>query len=164
MAVDLEDLLPAVQGEMNVMGEAPTITDDDVESVVSALASAFWTAKAVGGWFPHHRVTVDGDAIVNVQDGSEDLSREEQQIVVLFAVLASWQAKLLHLPTGRRAKAGPNEVEITRSATLLKSLIDSREARLKDLIEQVRREGRDSCVGFFDLGALGAACRDTFVR
>lgn len=164
MAVDLVDLLPAVKGEMNAMGETPTITDDDAESVVTALASAFWTAKAVAGWFPSHRVTVDGDQIVNVAEDGEDLTREEQQIVVLFAVLASWQAKLIGLPTGRRAKAGPNEVEVTRSATLLRGLIASRENRLNDLIEQVRLQGRDSCVGFLDLGALGAAQRDTFVR
>lgn len=163
MAVQLSTLVPAVKAQMNPLGQPEVVTDADEDRVIAGLGSAFWTAK-LSGWFTNHRLNSDFTEIVNVSSGGDDLPREEQQIVVLFTVLTSWRAQMVNNPTSRRAKAGPVETERTQSATVLRAMIDGLEAQIADLTEQMRMAGRGTSVGVYDLAALGAACRDTWIR
>lgn len=135
MSVPLVDLVPSIRVALNVPGSTTGLfVFDDEGEWVDALANGFWYAK-LRGCFAKYRVT-DAKEIVyvpDVDDITNDLSREEQQVIVLFAALSAIEAQMLSLYTLQRSKAGPVETEKQRSATLLKALLDEKRKELAEV-------------------------------
>lgn len=135
MAVDLADLIPSVQRETSPPGTDlfPDAVDDDW---LGQLQDSFWEAKL----FQFFDDYTETDGLVSPISGSEDLSREEQQLIVLFAGVRVIRMKLLNTNTNFRAKAGPVEFETSNSANLLKEILKG----LQDKIDQIYDQLSDS--------------------
>lgn len=166
MAVDLANLVDALRRETGPLGtdNFPTATDDDF---IGALTDAFWELRLYG-WFVGYEedaaarggpvrfgpgiVTPTGATTTyDDPDGysTTDLSRQMQQLIVLWA---GWNVvinRLAALNTMMRAKAGNVEYERQNSASTLKALLD----HLKDRIDYVLttvRSGDVTTVTVFD--------------
>lgn len=130
-APDLADLVERLNASLNVPGEAGLFNFDDEDPWVSALVNAFWQARMLG-FFPTYRVATDGTTVVNVT-GTTDFPEQNLQIIVAYAAILAIEAKVLSLPTSKKAKAGPVEVETDRSAGVLRALLDGRRADLEQI-------------------------------
>jgi len=84
--------------------------------------------------FPNYTIDGTGMNIVPVS-GTTDMPREQQQLIVLYAgfrvVLTAYQ----NINSQFRAKAGPVEYEVQKSAQMLKGLLDALRERIKKAIE-----------------------------
>lgn len=144
MAVELADLLPSLQASLNTPGDIEFFKfEDNDDAWEAALANAFWWAK-IRKFFTGFRVNVDGDLIENVA-GGDDMPREDQQIIVLFAAMLAIETKLLALVTSAKQDAGPVSTEYSRSSTLLKTLLNEKRAELEAIKEEVLN-GRGSAL------------------
>jgi hypothetical protein len=120
MALDLGDLIEDLLTEVNPPGSNlfPDATDDDW---LSNLRNAFWETTLDGLISGYD----EADGVVTQADGgTEDLSRDLQQIIIYYAGIRILKNRLSNLNTMFRSKAGPVEFETQNSATLLKSLLD----------------------------------------
>lgn len=147
MAVELAGLVGAVQAASSPPGENlyPNATADHW---VMVLSNAFWEAF-LEGWFAGYRVTEDAQIVATT--ASEDLPRDQQQVIVLFAALSAVRAKLLGLPTARRYKAGPVEAETDFAPSVLVALLKSLEDQLKRVVESFGASAPGSqAVRYFD--------------
>lgn len=142
MAVELDDLVDSLDAAINEPGAAQPLFDtSDHDPWINALAAAFWTAKSRGravGLWANYRVTVAGDAIVNIKDASVDIDREDLQIVVLQAAMTAIETKMMSLPTHVKQVAGPVSTEVDRSATTLREILVDRRAELEDALKSMR--------------------------
>jgi hypothetical protein len=141
MAVDLADLVDPLRASLSAPGEDlfPGAREEDW---TLRLTNAFWEAR-LGGFFEGYK-EVDG-VITPIATAGEDLSREQQQLIVRWAKLDALRAKVLALPTGVRAKAGPVESETQRSAQVLVQLLKDTAAELaqvRDTLLSTRNYGR----------------------
>jgi len=165
MAVELVELIPYLKASVNPPGQEFIVATD--AEWLTAAANAFWWAR-LRGFFPEYRIDVDGELIVAIDDADEDMSRDLQQIIILAAALNAIEAKLLAMPTGVRAKAGPVESEVTRSASLLIELLKGKRKELADIKVEIIASGNATCVGVIDavLSRQGAFCSGeaVFVR
>lgn len=128
MAVSLEDLIPSLEREVSPPGE--DLFPDATESEwLGNLQDAFWDARLDGLLEDY---TESGGSVTPVS-GSEDIPRDLQQLVVLYAGIRVVRNHLRALNTLFRSKAGPVEFETQKSAQLLKSILDELHSR-KNLI------------------------------
>lgn len=129
MAVDLADLIESLQRETSPPGTDlfPTATDDEW---LGQLQDAFWAAKLHG--FDAFDNYTEQDGLVFPISGDDELGREWQQLLVLFAGIRSIRMKLMNTNTSFRAQAGPVEFETANSANLLNEI-------LRELQKQVDR-------------------------
>lgn len=145
MAVDLVDLMDTLQPKLNTPGTARPLFDFSNEDLwVNALASAFWTVKSKGravNLFAPYRINVDGDKIVNFVDGTVDMDREDQELIVLQAALTAVQTTLLALPTHTLDRAGPVETERERSSTVLRQLLEDKKEELLGALAELGAGG-----------------------
>lgn len=167
MAVDLIDLVEPLRREVNPPGSDlfPDSTEDDW---LGSLTDAFWelrlhallagfeeNAAARGGptEFGQGKVTPVGvDATYDDPNGfspTQDLGRELQQLIVLWAGYKVTLARLGALNTVFRAKAGPVEYETQQAASVLKGLLDTLKARI-DFILNDLRDANSSSIAVFD--------------
>lgn len=118
MAVDLADLVDPLTREVNPPGTDlfPDATEDEW---VGQLADSFWEAKLYG-FFDNYR---EVEGFVTPITGDEDLPRDQQQLIVLFAGLRVIRNELKNTNTMFRAKAGPVEFETQNSANLLRDVL-----------------------------------------
>lgn len=147
MAVDLGDLIESLQREVSPPGEDlfPNATDDDW---FGNLQDAFWEARLDGlleGF-------TESDGSVVPTSGTTDLSRDMQQIVVLYAGVRIVRNHLRSLNTVFRSKAGPVEFETQKSAQLLKGLLDELRSRRNLVLTRLS-----------DLGAVNSYYIDAIV-
>lgn len=124
MAVDLFDLVEPLRREVSPPGEDlfPNADDDDF---LGNLQDAFWDARLDGlleGF-------TESDGSVVPTSGSTDLSRDLQQLIVLYAGLRIVRNHLRSMNTVFRSQAGPVEFETQKSAQLLKALLDELRTR-----------------------------------
>lgn len=165
MAIELVELVPYIRATVNPPGQEFIIATD--AEWMTAAANAFWWAR-LRGFFPEYRIDIDGELIVNTTDATLDMPREIQQIIVLTAGLNAIEAKLLAMPTGNRAKAGPIESEVTRSASLLIELLKGKRKELAEIRTDIVASGSATGVGVIDavLSRQGAFCSGeaVFVR
>lgn len=165
MSVELVELVPFLKASVNPPGQEFIVATDGEWQ--TAAANAFWWAR-LRGFFPEYRIDVDGELIVNTDDATVDMPREQQQIIVLAAALNSIEAKILAMPTGSRAKAGPVESETTRSASLLIELLKGKRKELADIRIEIIDTANATAVGVIDavLSRQGAFCcgEAVFVR
>lgn len=137
--IDLADLVPSLIASITVPGSTEF---DDVpeESMTLNLSNGFWGAVLDGVISGY----TESDGLVTPISGSTDLSRELQQVVVLYAAIDIVSNKLLALQTNFRAKAGPVEYEVQQSATILKAVFDRLAARQKLLLDNLSKHGNVS--------------------
>jgi hypothetical protein len=125
VAIDLADLLPDLRAEINPPGTDlyPNASNADL---VNRLRNAFWEARLQGA-FPTY---AEADGVIAPLNGSTDLPREQQQLVILFAGLNIVLADYRNVQATFKAQAGPVAYETGRSAQLLKTVLDTIKAKL----------------------------------
>lgn len=130
MAVDMNTLIESLKNEVNPPGTDlyPDVTDPQW---LSRLKDAFWEAK-MNKAFPNYTLT--GDDITPIS-GSDDLPREQQQLIVLYAGFRAALTSFQNLNSSFRSKAGPVEYETQKSAQVLKGLLDALRERIKNALE-----------------------------
>lgn len=148
MAVDLSELIDSLKREVSPPGTDlyPGATDD---SFIGSLTDAFWEIRLYGllsgfeenvaarggpSEFGEGIVTPTGaesgyDAPNGYLDGV-DLSRDLQQLIVLWSGWKIVLTQMQSLTSSFRAKAGAVEFETQRSATTLKAILDQLKQRV----------------------------------
>lgn len=156
MAVDLSTLIEPLKGKANPPGANlyPNSTDDQW---LARLTDAFWSAR-LGGMLAGFEEnvatrggpTIYGEGIVtplraeeNYDDpdgwSPKDMSRELQQLVVLWACWNVTLAKMQEVKTTLRTKAGPVEYEAQRSAQLLTEVLKNLRLEIEEAKKAVGR-------------------------
>lgn len=123
MAVDLEDLVEDFQAEITPLGG--TIVGTTAQAA-ARLKNAFWEARLQGA-FANFR---EEDGSIVPITGTEDMPREHQQLLIIFAALNVALAKFQNAQSAFRAKAGPVEYETQQSATLMRAVLDALRQKL----------------------------------
>lgn len=154
MAIDLANLIDSLRYEVSPPGTDafPNAIDDEY---LSALINAFWeirlygmltgyeeNAAARGGEdrFTDGIVTPVGSADdYDDPDGwaSTDLTREYQQLVVLWAAYNITLARMGSMNSVFRARAGPVEYETQQGATITVGLLKALKDRIDTIIDVV---------------------------
>lgn len=129
---DLNDLVSSLKASVNPPGT--DYFDATNPQWVAALGNAFWWAR-LQGYFTAYRLNADGDQIVPAVsgDGTPELPRELQQIIVLVAAMNTLESKVLSFATKKRVKAGPVESETQQDARPLLLLLQQRRQELEDI-------------------------------
>jgi hypothetical protein len=169
MAVQLFDLVDPLKRQVNPPGTDlfPSATDDDF---LGSLTNAFWEIRLYGmlaTWeenaaarggpdaFGEAIVTPIGEMDETYDDpegwAPEDLPRDLQQLIVVWAGYQIVLTRLSALNTVFRAKAGPVEYETQNAASVLKGVLDQLKARLDDILSQLSGAGHP---GVFGLDAV----------
>jgi hypothetical protein len=177
MAVDLGNLVDSLKREVNPPGSEtfPNATDDDF---IGNLTDAFWELRLFGmlEGFEENAAARGGppsfvDAIVTpvgVYEGYDqmatplpgvpdpgyapgvDLSRDLQQLIVLWAGYKIILTRFATLQSVFRAKAGPVEYEVQQAATVLKSLLDTLKGRIDAIMANLSSWGGGTDVTMLD--------------
>lgn len=140
MAVNLIDLVPSLQREVNPPGGSLYTLSDEVW--VGHLADAFWEARLRGMLKGY----TENNGIVTSQSGTTDMPREWQQLIVLFAGFRLALTSFQNINSSYRAKAGPVEYEVQKSAQTLRGVLDALRLRLESLLDVLTENGQTSAV------------------
>ncbi len=135
-SLDLTDLIPDLQYNLNSPGE-DAFANVSEEEWTSRLRDGFWNAWNDG--LIQDYIEVDG--VVSPRSGTATISRDQQQIILLYTSIAVLFQQMLRLNTTFRAKAGPVEYETQQSAQLLKALLDDLSQRRIYLLERLAETG-----------------------
>jgi len=154
--VDLAELIEALKAEVSPPGTDlyPGAANDD-DAWLLRLQNAFWEcvlygviegfvedAASRGGeteWSAGIVTPSDAEADYDVDgyvDGT-DLSRELQQLIVLWAGWKTVLAQMQNVKTRLRTKAGPVEYEKDQSASVLKAVLDALKEKLDFIIDRL---------------------------
>lgn len=119
MSVDLGDLVEDLQSEVNPPGNDlfPGAIDDEW---ISNLRNAFWQARLEGMLAGY----TESDGVITPITGTTDLSRDLQQLIIVYAGMRVVRNTLRSLNTMFSAKAGSVSFETQQSAQVLKGLLD----------------------------------------
>jgi hypothetical protein len=155
MSVDLANLVEPLQIEIQAPGgEAyANATEDDY---IGALINAFWEIRLYGflGGFEEDSASRGGPPEFTIGivtplkvdptyddpfgfSTDQDLSRDLQQLIVLWA---AWKIALNNMATINsvfRAKAGPVEYETQQAASVLTAVLDQLKTRIMYLIDNL---------------------------
>lgn len=147
MAVDLAQLIPSLQREINPPG-SNVLEDMTPSQIIGYLADAFWEARLDGfltGWScdPAGQVTP-------VESGGDELGRADQALIVLYAGVKILRNQILNTKTAWRAKAGPVEYEYQSSATMLAEMLKQLKDTKARLQEYAGTTSVSSTVDAFD--------------
>lgn len=129
MAVDISELIEPLKREMSPPGTDlfADATDDDW---LGQLQDSFWEAKLYGFFEGYSEF----EGFVSPDDAADDdLSRTQQQLIVLFAGSRCLRNELKNMNTKFRAAAGSVEFETENSATLLRDILKDLRSKI-DLI------------------------------
>lgn len=120
MSVDLNDLIPSLVAEVNPPGSDlfAAATDDEWLQI---LLNAFWSARLDG--FIELWTVDDNGTVTPIATGGTDISRDLQQIVVLYGSFLTLRNALRASTTSFTAKAGNVEFQTQQSANLLTELL-----------------------------------------
>lgn len=148
MAVDLLDLVDPLKRALSGPGEDlyPTVTD---AQWVGYLADAFWTVRIETGLLEGFGIN-DNDEIENIR-GGDDLSRDYQQIIVLYAALGIITNYIRTVNTRFRAKAGNVEFETENSASALRDAMADLQRRRDMILARISEMGYAGTDAVFDL-------------
>lgn len=132
MAVDITELIPVLQRELNPPGVNlyPNATGG---TYLGYLQDAFWEAR-LQGLLSGFTLDPDDDTSIIPMSGTADLERPLQQLIVLFAGYRVTLTQFQNVNSGFRAKAGPVEFEQQKSATTLKALLDAYRERMRAIL------------------------------
>lgn len=150
MAVDLGDLIETLRREVSQPGaETSTFPDATDDTFLGHLQDAFWEAR-LDGMLAGYDET---DGSVSPEDVDDvELSRDLQQLVVLYAGIRIIRNQLLAMNTNFRAKAGSVEFETAKSASVLKGIL-----------EELQKRRNTVLVRLSDLGAVEDAYIDAVI-
>lgn len=132
MATDLSELVPSLKREVSIPGAEEDTFDAPASTWRGYLSDAFWTARLDG-------MLAGYEAVGTIV--TPDLSRELQQLVVLYASITIVRNELRSLNTTFRTKAGPVEFETQKAASLLTGLLDDMSARRKIVLDRLAEKG-----------------------
>lgn len=136
MAVDLGDLIETLRREVSQPGaETTTFPDANDDTFLGHLQDAFWEARLDGmldGFVEDGAGSVAPSTV-----GDDDLTRDLQQLVVLYAGIRILRNQLIAINTVFRAKAGPVEFETQKSAQLLKGILDELKSRRSLVLQRL---------------------------
>jgi hypothetical protein len=168
MAVDLADLVEPLKREVSPPGSDsfPDATDDNW---IGSLTDAFWEVRLYGmlGGFEENAAARGGppsftEGLVTPTGAFEgyddptgyapdqDLSRDLQQLIVLWAGYKVVLARFGWIQSVFRAQAGPVQYETQQAATVLKSLLDALKARIDDILIHLSTWNKDPGVAVID--------------
>ena len=137
--VDLEDLIPDLKTEINVPGNDLYETVDD-EAWVGYLRNAFWTAHLDGLMSGY---TEEEGFISKLNSPSADaMTRDQQQLIVMYAAIQIVRNQLIQENTVFRAKAGSVEYETQKSPNVLRALLEDLSERRKYILERLAEDGK----------------------
>ncbi len=140
MAVDLSDLIESLQREVSQPGaETTTFPDANDDVYLGHLSDGFWEAVLDGVISGY----TEADGIVTpLDEDDDDLSRELQQLVVIYAGMRINKNQLTAMDTLFRAKAGPVEYETQKAASVLKAQWDYLVARKAYILSVLSASGQ----------------------
>lgn len=167
MAVNLLDLVEPLRRDVNPPGSDlfPDATDDNW---LGSLTDAFWevrlfgfldgydeNAAARGGPAAFGEGIVTPTGVTATYDdpsgySTEDLSRDLQQLIVLWAAYKVMLSRLASLNTTFRAKAGPVEYETQNAASVLKTILDQLKGRIDFVLANLSTYGAGTNAVIFD--------------
>jgi len=133
-SVDLEELIPDVLVELNIPG-GDTYATVSSDEWVSRLRNGFWNAHLDGlmsGW-----TEADGFISKLGDPNADAMTRDQQQIVIIYTVMNAIKNNLLNLNTAERYKAGAVSYEIERSAQVYRALLEDMSNRLERILERL---------------------------
>lgn len=126
MAIDLGDLIESLEREISPPG-SNLYPDANEEILLGHLQDAFWEARLHGMLAGF--TEADGQ-VSNLTTDGDELGRDLQQLIVLYAGFRITLSQFQNLNTGFRAKAGPVEFETGKSAAQLKGVLDAIKERI----------------------------------
>lgn len=133
MAVDLSELIGSLRREVNPPG-GDAFPDANDASYLGYLQDAFWEVRLDGMLAGFNEL----DGIVKPETaGDPDLSRDLQQLLVLYGGIRMVRTQLTNLNTVFRAKAGAVEYETQQSAQVLKAILDELKSRRALVLERL---------------------------
>jgi hypothetical protein len=129
MSVDLSELIGDLQSEVSPPGKNmfPAATDDEW---LSNLRNAFWQARLEGMLAGYQEA--DG-SITPIAPATIDLSRDFQQLIIVYAGMRIIRNTLRTLQTSFHAETNGTIYEVEQSAQVFKGLLDDLKSE-KDLI------------------------------
>jgi hypothetical protein len=140
MAVDLSDILPRLQSEVNPPGV--DLFPDATDAVwLLHLQNGFWEAVLDGIITGY---TINDDGVVTPTSGSTDLSDQLIQLVIFYAGMKVIRNYMLNLRTKFRAAAGSTEYEYQQSASTMKEILADLRNRRNLLLERLSDLGTTS--------------------
>lgn len=147
MAIDLGDLVESLQREVSPPG-VDLYPNANEDTWLGHLQDAFWEAR-LHGMLAGFTET-DGQVSNLTADGDE-LGRELQQLVVLYAGFRITLTQFQNLNSGFRAKAGPVEFETAKSAAQLKGVLDAIRGRIAIVLNNLSSYGGTTTTVFDSL-------------
>ena len=153
-AVDLEDLVEDLQVQINQPGtdQFPTVS---TEEWVNYLRVAFWNAHLDGlmsGW------TESEGFVSKINDPTAAaMSRDQQQLIVLYAYIDIIKNQIMQINTLFRAQAGSVEYEVQKSAQVYKAILDDLQLRLNRVVERLSEDSSTSGIVYIDTYAARQA-------
>lgn len=146
MAVDLEELVPSLQRQINPPG-SELFPDATVGILTGYLSDAFWLAK-LDGFFGGY---TESDGLVEPESPTgTDLARDWQQLIVFYAGMQIVENELRAKNTVFRTKAGPVEYEVQNSAQLLREHLTALHRR-RDYLLELLSEKYNISAGYIDM-------------
>lgn len=92
----------------------------------------------------------ESDGLVSPTSGTEDITRDLQQLIVLYAGFRVVLSDFRNKRASFRAKAGPVEYETTQAATVLRDVLKALQDKIKLVLGRLSDAG-ESSVAVFDL-------------
>lgn len=149
MAVALSDLVPSLLREVQTPG-TDTYPNATVEDWQGYLSDAFWEVALLGIINPKE-FTESAFQISPVTAGGDELGRDYQQLLVLWAGARVLSGKILEYNSTFRAVAGPVEFEQQKSASVLVAMLERIQKRLDDIMEHLPNSVNTNSVAYFDV-------------
>jgi hypothetical protein len=124
MAVDLFELVETLRRAVNPPGTDVFPNAQD-EEFAGYLSDAFWEIRMLS-MFENF---TESDGLIAPLQGTDDLPRELQQLIVLYAAINIVTNELKNVEQSFRAKGGPAEFETTKSPLVLRAVLDELQRR-----------------------------------
>jgi len=135
MAIDLADLVDNLKIEVNPPGQTvfAEATDADYELY---LSNSFWELT-LRGYITGYTAN---ETVVSPESGTDELSRELQQLVVINGAMAIMRVHLANIDTGFRAHAGAAEFETRKSAQAIQAVLENLQDRYQTILDHLPSE------------------------
>lgn len=144
MAVNLSDLVDSLQREVSPPGSNLYPAMDESQWI-GHLSDAFWEARLSGVLAGY---TEENGVVIPQHPGAPDLPRELQQLIVLFAGFRIALTAFQNVNSSYRAKAGPVEYEVQKSAQTLRGLLDALRSRMDVVLNVLAETGQTNTLVF----------------
>lgn len=147
MAVDIGDLVESLQREVNPPGQNLYPTTSETEWI-GHLADAFWEAR-LHGMLPGYIVDA-AFTIVPLDANGVDMTRDWQQLIVMYAGYRITLNELKNAQASFRAQAGPVQIETQKFSNVLKAVLDAIRARINIAVTRLSDIAGATNVEVFD--------------